>query len=75
MPPVHQTCRSVYVVKCGRLVDRFAVSSRSFDVTHGYDACISLRLPLLVVAVHTMKAYRGSDGLAPFILNLGTIIG
>ena len=24
------------------------------------------------VPVHTMKAYRGSRGIAPFILNLGT---
>jgi len=54
---------------------RTAVSSRSFDVTHGYDSCTSLRLPLLVVAVHATKAYRGSGVVAPLILDLGVISG
>ena len=60
---------------CGRLVAPIPVSSRSFDVIHGYDSCTSLRLPLLLVAVHTIKAYRGSGGVAPLILNLGIISG
>jgi hypothetical protein len=54
---------------------RNAVSSRSFDVTPGYNSCTSLRLPLLVVAVHAIEVYKGSGSVAPLILNLGVIAG